>query len=485
MSAINYIVGIGNQTWSYGNLIYGSSLPARFIRDLASGTDSVDIVVVGDSNTGSSAADMWGYHNGMQQALWERGMTCYGTPVLPAMTGLTTAGATSATPLVWRGANTMWTGAKDLGGGVFTPLDGNISGGSTPYAAWSPSVTWTRYGSSNSTPPYKESWAYLDGTAQWLSGDGVSIQSNHPLSANGQTLRYRVRYGAFVGSTGYFCPIVRNTANAEITARFAVPTLSVSGGVDSKVSERSWTTSGSTGYQGGWAWVGLGGEQTRGPVAIHSHSIYRPVKGWSVTSHGYQSGETSTQISQKIDAVKGSPLQEHLKELRSRQIAAGGSGRVLVLAHAGVNGTETAAQWVTSMRRLWDAYKSAWSTLGYPTADLAILCWVSHMFSADDTSTGAPTGNMGAMRESAKAMAQSYPDMTVADVKQMMPYNRLLNGMASSGTIQWSFYQKNAAGTEITKAHLSGGPTGVSTWSPNDGYALLCHGIIGGLIAQP
>ena len=32
---------------------YGSALPSKFLKDLAAGTDSLDVVFVGDSNTGS------------------------------------------------------------------------------------------------------------------------------------------------------------------------------------------------------------------------------------------------------------------------------------------------------------------------------------------------------------------------------------------------------------------------------------------------
>jgi hypothetical protein len=482
MSGLNYIVGLGNQQlWDFGRAVYGSSRAGEFLRDLASGANGLDIVVVGDSNTGSAAADMWGYHHGFQQALWERGYTCYATPVCPLVTGFTTGTAT-ATPSIWRGANTMVTGGL---AGNAPLLDGDVSGGSTPYAAWDPGTTWTRYGSSTSSPPYKESWAYLANTTQYFSSDGVSIDIDHPLNTNGTTLYYRVRYGRIVGSTGAICPIVLNApANTDASTRQAFSATSPTGGIDSLAAEVSWTANGTNAYRGGWAYVAPG-FVTNGPVAVHSHSMYRRTKGWGVTSHGYQGGETSTQIGEKIDTVKGDPLKEHLKELRARQIAAGGTGRVLVLAHAGVNGSETGTVWVTAMRRLWNAYKSAWSGLGYPAADLAIIAWVSHMYSANDTSAGVspPAGNMAQMRASSKTMAITEPDMTVVDVSQMLSYNQLVNGSLVSG-VSRSYYQKDASNVEITKAHLSGGLTGASTWSPNDGYTELSHLIIGTLIAQ-
>lgn len=465
-----------------GETTFGSLRPSQFLSDLAAGRDSLDIVIVGDSNTGSALADMWGYHHGFQQALYTRGYTMYGTPVLPVITGLT-SGSASATPNIWRGSNTMFSGIA-----ANNPLlDGNVSGGSTPYAAWSPSVTWTRYGSSTGTPPYKESWAYLNGTAQWFSADGVVIDSNHPLSANGQTVRYRVRYGRFVGSTGYFCPIVRNIANVEQTAKFAVPTLSVSGGVDSLAVERSWTTSGSTGFKGGWAYIGPStptAEQTRGPVAIHSHSMYRAVKGFAVTSHGYQGGETSTQIATKIDAIKNGVLTEHLKELRERQIAAGGSGRVLVMAQSGINGADTAATWVAAHQTIWAAYRSAWATLGYPTSDLAIVSWVGHVLNATDTSDTGATGNMAACRIAAQQMAANSPDHCVVDVKKLMAYEQLLWAGGNGTTFYQRYNNIPTAGANIV-AHLSGGwySDAPITYGPSDGYSTMSNLIVSALLS--
>lgn len=50
------------------SIAFGSLRPSQFISDLAAGRDGLDIVVVGDSNTGSALSDMWGYHHGLQLA---------------------------------------------------------------------------------------------------------------------------------------------------------------------------------------------------------------------------------------------------------------------------------------------------------------------------------------------------------------------------------------------------------------------------------
>lgn len=464
------------------SIAFGSLRPSQFISDLAAGRDSLDIVVVGDSNTGSALADMWGYHHGLQQALYNRGYTCYATPVCPIVTGFTT-GAANATPNIWRGANTMTTGGLP---GNAPLLDGNTSGGSTVYAAWNPGTTWTRYGSSTASPPYLESWAYIAVSTPpyYFSTNGISIDIGHPLNTNGTTLYYRVRYGRFTGSTGAICPIVLNVpANTDASTRQAFPALSTTGGIDSLAAEVSWTANGTNAYRGGWAYVAPG-FVTNGPVAVHSHSIYRRTKGWSVTSHGYQGGETSTQIATKIDTVKGAPLQEHLKELRQRQIAAGGTGRVLVMVQSGTNGTDTAETWVAAHKTIWASYRTAWATLGYPPNDLAIVSWVSHPLDANDSSsTGASIGNLQACRVASQQMALDNPDMCVVNVKSLASYEQLLWAGGNGTTYYQRYNNIPSAGANIV-AHLSGGYYSGTTYGPSDGYTMLSNAILGVLLAS-
>lgn len=466
-----------------GETTFGSLRPSQFLSDLAAGRDSLDIVIVGDSNTGSAISDMWGYHHGFQQALFTRGYTMYGTPVCPVVTGFTT-GAAAATPNIWRGTNTMATG----GVAAQSPLlDGNVSGSGTVYAAWSPSVTLTRYGSSTSVPPYKESWGYLANSTQYFSTDGLALNSDHPLVVANTTVRYRVRYGKIVGSAGAFCPIVLDgsTPAKDMSVRQAFPSLSLTGGIDSAAAEVSWSPTSTPNavppFRGGWAYVSSP-SVTNGPTAIHSHSMYRVVKGFAVTSHAYQGGETSTQIAAKIDAVKGTVLQEHLKELRQRQIAAGGSGRVLVMAQSGINGADTATTWVAAHQTIWAAYRSAWATLGYPTSDLAIVSWVGHVLNATDTSDTGATGNMAECRTAAQQMAANSPDHCVVDVKKLLTYEQLLWAGGNGTTLYQRYNNIPAAGANIV-AHLSGGWYTGTTYGPSDGYSTMSNLIVSALLS--
>ena len=65
--------------------VTGSTRPGRFIGDCIAGSDFLDIVVIGDSNTGSAIVGLWGYHNGLSEALLAAGAHPYATSVYPTM----------------------------------------------------------------------------------------------------------------------------------------------------------------------------------------------------------------------------------------------------------------------------------------------------------------------------------------------------------------------------------------------------------------
>jgi hypothetical protein len=112
-----------------GPIVYGSRLAPTFVADLASGANSLDIVIIGDSNTGSAQSGMWGYHNGFSQAMFELGWACYGLPIYPAMSS-------------WSPAASYALGGWNASAFLYSPTgnlaSGNVSGGSTSYSVWTP-----------------------------------------------------------------------------------------------------------------------------------------------------------------------------------------------------------------------------------------------------------------------------------------------------------------------------------------------------------
>jgi hypothetical protein len=471
-----------------GPVVYGSSRASRFMADLASGTDSADFIIIGDSNVGSALYDFWGYYSGLSETLLQRGYTNYGAAIAPAMNGRNVDNA----PGLWRGAINLFapTGALQ---------SGNTSGGATAYAGWSPNGNFTRYGSSSSSPDSRDNWAYLaTGSAQYFQTFGYEINSNHPLAATGQTVFWRIRYGTDPATGGGFAPMVFNGASAEQFSPRAFQS-SLGPSYSYAAYEKSWVTSGTTSYRATWSFVGPSGEQCKGPLAVHSVSMYRKVKGWSVHSHSYLGGFSSDAIA----TVIGNNLDRItllLQEIRERQILAGGSGRVVVMYQFGVNATttsqpETPAKWVQAAKDIWATYKLAWKNLGYPESDLATVGWVSHQIDAQDNSSLGTGGNLATVRAAANQMAIDNPDMTVVDIKRLFNYNQLLMGTGEIGatgvpalsTVGKPYYQRISnwpnAGSDFYQ-HLSGGLIGVSTWHPTDGYTAMMNGLVSALLAS-
>ena len=209
-----------------------------------------------------------------------------------------------------------------------------------------------------------------------------------------------------------------------------------------------------------------------------------------MTSHGYFAGDTSAQIHPKITGLNLAVLKFHLRELRERQIAAGGTGRVLLVTHSGINGNETANDWTTCHTEIWGKYKVAWSDLGYPLSDLAIVSFVGVPRNATDDSLSGSGGNLIAVRAAANALPTTYADMTVVDVKELMPYSRAVAGTGEGNgitAVPRSYYQRaTPTGTDVSQ-HLSGGVyTGTTsatrTFDTSDGYTVMGHEIIQSLL---
>lgn len=537
----------------YGPSLYGSSRPARFVKDLASGADSLDIVVIGDSNTGSAQVGMWGYQGGFSQAMFELGWLCYGLPIFPTMSGLS---ASSAATGGWNCSAFLYAPTGNL-------ASGNQSGGATAYEAWTPgsvatvtisqaspgvvtypghgltagapfylttsgslptgltagftyyvaSVTgvdtftlastpggsaitttsagsgthtiqtcpWIRYGSATATPPAKDDWAYIASGSYAQNYNAVEVSTEHPLNDTSLTLWHRVRYGTFTASGGSFQARARAYDGGPVYASGSVQ--STQGAAYSfGTYEYSFSVTAPTEYMHA-SWSGGAGGAV-GPCAIHSHTIYCKRKGWSVTSHGYQAGYDSATINQVVSSIGSTLLQTHLQELRERQIAAGGSGRVLLVTHSGINGNESANAWTSCHTSIWSAYKAAWAALGYPASDLAIVSFVGVPSNSADTSNSGSSGNLVAVRAAANLLPQSNPDMTVIDIKKLMPYSRALSGVGNGR----SYYQRTNnlpnAGSDIT-VHLSGGIYTGSTRDTSDGYTVVAHEILSVLQGIP
>ena len=529
-----------------GPQVYGSNRATLFLTDLIAGTNSLDVIIIGDSNTGSSLIGGYGYQSGMCEALNNLGALCYGTQLSPFIDRSPTGA--SRFYGTWRGTNSTIPKSADFKSGLEASTTAPTDLKAVPYTGWNANSPLVSYGSysisgtltsvtiTSTNGSFQCSSAYLQlnqlvrfqgtsgspgpgqiaGSIVGYTGDnyyyivdtngsttfslsttyggtpvttvvgvtsgltvtsqadyndwlylptvtpnniywstGVNIEETHPLAANGTTNFYRFRYGQVEGGGRVYPNATSNGAAASlprllIGSMVSLQKAGTTAGFE--VSEQSFTANGKGHTANAFGYDTNGNNFSQGPGALFCQSLYRKIKGWSVHSHGYQAGEDSTNISNTIHETS-TWLERQLQEIRERQISAGGTGRVLIFFHSGINGADTGSTWTAAHQRVWKRYKIAWGNLGYPAAELAIVSIVGVQSNSADISGSG--GNLTTVRKEANTMAIQNNDMTVVDVKVLMPYPALTYGTGLSSYYQ-RFKNSPTIGENIT-VHLAGG----------------------------
>jgi hypothetical protein len=534
-----------------GPATYGSRRPNQFVRDLYNNVDSLDIIVIGDSNSGSALAGGYGYMSGLQQALSNMGASCYGTALFPFV-DRSNSGA-SRFYGNWRGSmSTIAKSASYLSGFAASTVATTVAD-AVPYAAWNAGSVRCSYGSytpygtisgvtitgtagqfsctatnlqvnqyvkiegtfggtgsitgyvtgtfyviiaTNGSTTFTlsttvggspltttagtptgltytstadfDDWLYIPSSATTLyTGTGVNIREDHPLAANGVQQYLRTRYGKVATAGGRFIPNVYSVGAANAPTRLVdggsgttgAVSMTLSGGETAptfNMNEVLFTANGKGHTANAVGYNTNGTEFSQGPGALFCQSIYRRSKGFAVHCHGYQAGEDSTSIARVTNDTATNNISLLLQEIRERQRTAGGTGRVLLFVHTGINGADTGSTWTAAHISIWNRYKTVWASLGYPMSDLAIVSMVGVQRNSTDTSgTGQGGADLVAVRAAANAMVQTNGDMSVIDIKSILPYSALVYGTGNA-----SYYQRlnNSpnVGSDIT-VHLSGG----------------------------
>ncbi len=559
--------------------VFGSARAGQMLSDAIAGTDSVDIVVFGDSNAGSSAA--CGYTFGWSSAMSAFGAPTYATPLsfchsedgtnnrnsglfMPWNTYFwggrsvlgsvgnsytltnriavaadadaaalnttfdnlylreNTARASSATTLQLDvGASAVdgaYTGAMVviLSGAVGTTYSTNsaqITGydgttktvtvgswpGGTPSgtasfailrtllrpAAFSNGVAFVPAGATNFTSGANGPSVRLNGGSQLAAG---------PTGGAGVALQYRVVYGTFAATGGKFRLRAMKSTNTLVAASASdIPTSGGTGYATATLNFTSSTTAGAPDEMK-CAWDGYNTGTTyevTGPFAAFYHSVIRTsYKGFCVSCLNYFGGATTAFLAGTLQAMP-KYLEAYLKELRERQIAAGGSGRVVWWHNSGINGSETGTTWTTNAAAIRDAVYNVWvTTLGYPARDLSFVMSVTHPVVTGDPGAGTWGANRAAVAQAASEWAAANvndgKNVTVVDIASVLTAQQIKDR---------NLYQ-NLSNT-LYAAHLRNGPTIQTspTYSPatftgladavapDNGYTVITTGIIRKLIA--
>lgn len=398
--------------------VYGSTRAASFIKDAKEGTDYLDVVVIGDSN--ALYTSMHGFTSGLTQGLGDLGMYVYATPLFHTSSTDDINGNNRGGGSMGVYNSLIWTGRATLGAGVSGEEDViyTLEGKATDddeYAqnalediglATMTAFDTTALGSHLKPHGFTRGTTYVPAGEVWGGfGNGPTIgigNRSTMIMGNGlaeQDIQYRVVAYKTTGSNSnrllHLQVTDADSVNSQLalaspsnhSATAVVETLKLdyttdikptSGAGDNTVAREAYALNFSFDGRG----AGNGTQyQIVGPAVVLGHSvIHKNTPGYSVTNMACQGGKSTPQIKTMLDNSPGY-VEYILKELRERQVEAGGKGRVLVFLNTGILEADTAdpQPYLDALKGITDRFFDTWTnTLGYDHKELAFLLTISH-----------------------------------------------------------------------------------------------------------
>lgn len=402
--------------------VYGSSRVGRFLLDATTQTDSVDILIAGDSNTNIGG---WGWADGFNFALQTYTSALeYATPITPTTSW--------DSPFYYGVYQTNGAFSKiNAAGTVINPAGSPSLGGTLAKGITSGPAELTALmnrGSGNlqpNTSPFDYGWI-AGGSGDWADpfGGVLSYESTPRMSWTQLEILYRVVHGK-----GPSMGTLRLANRLEVAPFTVYGTASI----DCNQTNYEWVTStltiaansARTNIQCQYAFAAnsISTSRITPPMAVALNSICTPRKGYAVTCISHHGGANMDTVASNV-VQAATIVRQYLKEARSRQIVCGGSGRVVVCIQGGCNAGVN--PWGQSATTFFEQCATEWAALGYPSSDLAFLGFVSHQENDPD--------DMTAERSSAIALAASSPQYTIVNIPTFVSFNDMTYGGGSNVT---------------------------------------------------
>jgi len=426
---------------------HGNTKVKQMFENLINGEDSLDIVLIGDSNVGYSVTTgIYGYANGICNTLISLGVPVYASNLIPCLSR-TAAAPGSYKYMSEAGVTTVDPGRTANQSGVSWLIPGNETEYTEISALWNS-------GSSNELSPSggntRLDWSFLDTGAVTSGSYYIEVSSVFGIKV---PITYRVGYATFP-SGGLFYPRIYLTSGITLSTTTVNSTRNVSGALY-EILELSATPSDKNNLNIRCSKF-AGSTAATSPCGFLFESVVKQnTKGFSVSSYLHRSGgQTNTNIKAAIQETESSTLKIFVKELRDRQIYAGGSGKVVFFTNSGVNGNEISADWLTGVQALVSSIRNAWLSNGFPEEDLGII-----------TSTTAPPD--------ANYISTSYTQWTAQNTV----------GINNSGFFEFSFISMSTltSSAELT-SNLYHAGAGNTVHLSNAGYNFVSNKIIQQLI---
>lgn len=466
--------------------VYGNQRAARFFQDLVAGRDSLDVVTIGDSNMGNNS---YGYTVGLNRVLnYSYGIPYYATPLFPGSLG---SGPTNQLGNLFQpNVRLRWCGDNQVGSsGTVRTLAQAAAGGDTQAGNLKTALGFdsTNLGTVTGAEPttrlpvllWGVEWmgAYVAAGTTYTSAANnnlIELGSAHPLNygsgSGGVGLSYRVVYGTFSGGSGQFKLRASNNstlANLNTTAAYKTTNTGTAGYAVESLSFNSPSTTPTTLICG---WDGFNsGNSATGPFACLWHSITAQAgKGVCVNNLLYHGGRSTTLLADRVEYMD-KLLNSYLQELRERQQAAGGSGRVLIFVNMGINANsnDNGTAYTAAGDRMIARISARWAATGGVAANLAFVFTVTHATTASGSEPTWSTNRVGVntgVNAWATGKAGDAAGVCVVDLSQNYPAIRLsTEGLYDSGG----------------QAHLNS-----TTTTQANGYDAVAGSIVSSLLAS-
>jgi hypothetical protein len=455
--------------------IYGSSRASQFIKDVVSGSNSLDIVTIGDSNTWY---DLFGYNDGIRCALGYAGASEYATPLSIMANDGVGNNRTFTDYCLYRFGGTGNSGGGAGQTGLITNLATAATAGDTDALAIQGFLTGNNF---SLLKPYSFGYdgLFVRGGTATSAGNGpaISVGAGTTFAIKDGTgsnaLQYRVVYGTFTSGSGQFkLQVVRGVNTVVARSSSAITTNTGTLGVNAgtaaaklnfnspEVSDRSVMFGCNVdGYASGTV-----ADYAVSPCAFFWHSLmFQSKKGYSVSNLTYYGGRTTAQLATDMSNNLNT-LRFYVKELRERQIEAGGSGRVMIFLQSGINDGATSSSYPTSLDSIVSTFRSAWSHWSFPESDLCFLIAATHPTPASMAGGASWATQKKLFADQAKAWVSGKTNVTFVDFEDYRTAAQL------SDSNLYSIYETGTAGSSPFApyaAHLRAAPITavVTTWN--------------------
>ncbi len=416
----------------------GSARAQTLLKNCVSGADSVDVVTIGDSNTGFVETTGWGYgyHTGMYKR-FQMSASEYASPLYDAMLG--TAGDSGYSGNIFgTGLTPAWPADNSAGNASGPgPIRGLVAANSAANADAVAVINHLGVDTANLSKPfgYDFQGSIVTAGTTFQTGankDCIILTTSASIYSSGAAMQYRVVYARTTTSGGQF---KLGWWNSGSGATFGSYVSTNNASVDVPTPAQFNFSAPAAAYRVGWDGLGQGtSHRAVGPATILAHSlIRRNFKGFSFNNIMYDSGAPTTRIADRSSQM-GSLLNVKLQELRNRQIEAGGTGNVVVIVYTGINGSESASTYTTQAERIVTTWKNKWSAIGGDSNRIAFVFVPTHPIT---TSINNWLTDRPGIVAAANSWANSTSGVCVFDIAQFYTGAQInTNGWYSTTTTQ-------------------------------------------------